>query len=365
MVSLFFLQLTYAQYKSITGVIRDENGEPVPFATVRLKEKRSGVTANGDGSFQLQHVLIGSALVVTAAGYSPQEMVVDEAGSYTVSLQLKTAGQHSHERDSITVRSILAGGSVYMLDGENGFGGGNVAASIGPDGMLLVDNMFKAVTPALLTALKKISPASIRMIVNSHFHSDHIEGNAVLSGSAIIVAQENLLKRFTANPPKWVSAQSFPHLVFRDSILVHFNGEDIRIFHLPNGHTDNDVFVYFTRSGVIHMGDTYFNGMFPAVYKEGGGNILQLISNLEYVLTQLPDNTEVIPGHGALATKANLAAYVTMLKETVAIVQAAIRSGQSLQQLQQQKVLAKYNYLGEGGAQSTDQYLAMLYKLLM
>lgn len=273
--------------------------------------------------------------------------------------------QDNNGRDSIKVRSIPAGGSVYMLDGENGFGGGNVAASIGPDGILLVDNMFKAVTPALLGALKKISPAAVRMVVNSHFHADHIEGNAVLGGSAIIIAQENLLKRFTVNPPKWVTAQSFPHLVFRDSILVHFNGEDIRIFHLPNGHTDNDVFVYFTRSGVIHMGDTYFNGMFPAVYKESGGNVVQLITNLEYILTQLPENTKVIPGHGELATKAGLVAYVAMLKETVAIVQAAIRSGQSLQQMQQQKVLAKYNYLGEGGAQSTDEYLAMLYKLLM
>jgi len=112
------------------------------------------------------------------------------------------------------------------------------------------------------------------------------------------------------------------------------------------------------------MGDTYFNGMFPAVYKEGGGDILQMISNLEKVLADLPDGVRVIPGHGDLATKADLQNYVAMLKETTGIVRAAIRSGKPLSQLQQEKVFSKYETLGQGGAQTTDQYLAMLYKLL-
>ncbi|HMH23576.1 MAG TPA: hypothetical protein VK563_17440, partial [Puia sp.] len=111
-------------------------------------------------------------------------------------------------------------------------------------------------------------------------------------------------------------------------------------------------------------GDTYFNGMFPAVYKEGGGDILQLIINLEKVLSDLPDGTRVIPGHGDLGTKADLLNYVVMLKETTSIVSAALRSGKTLQQLQQEKAFAKYDALGSGGAQTTDQYMAMLYKLL-
>jgi cyclase len=272
--------------------------------------------------------------------------------------------QGNNEMDRITIRAAMAGGTVYMLDCENGFGGGNVAASVGPDGILLVDNMYKVITPKLLDALKKISPGDVRMVVNTHFHGDHIQGNDVLSRSAVIVAHENLLKRFNSNRPAWVTPESFPQLVFRDSLLLHFNGEEIRVFHLPNGHTDNDVFVYFTTSGVIHMGDTYFNGMFPAVYKEGGGNRLQLIANLESILAVLPDNIKIIPGHGALATKADFRGYITMLKETTASVVAAIKSGRTLQQSEQQKLLAKYDSLGNGGAQSTQQYLAMLYKLL-
>jgi len=269
----------------------------------------------------------------------------------------------STDSAKLSVRSTLAGGVVYMLDCVNGFGGGNVAASIGPDGILLVDDMYKATTPLVLEELKKRSTAPVRFVINTHFHADHIQGNTMLSHSSVIIAQENLLKRFETKPG-WATPDAFPHLVFSEKMTIPFNGEDIRLFHLPNGHTDNDVFVYFPRSGVIHMGDTYFNGMFPAVYKEGGGDILQMIGNLEKVLSDLPDGVRVIPGHGDLATKTDLQNYVAMLKETTTIVSAAIRSGKPLAQLQQEKVFSKYENLGQGGAQTTDQYLTMLYKLL-
>lgn len=265
----------------------------------------------------------------------------------------------------ITVRSALAGGVVYMLDSENGDGGGNVAASIGPDGILLVDDMYKATMGKLQETLKKISDKDVRIVINTHFHSDHIEGNIVLSPSAIIIAHENLLKRISGSAkPDWASPEAQPHVTLSEKLTLHFNGEEILVFHLPNGHTDNDVFVYFVKSKVIHMGDTFFHGMFPAVYKEGGGNILQLITNLEKVLKDLPPDIKIIPGHGALATKTDLFYAVAMLKETTTIVNTAINAGKSLKQLQEQNVLSKYNSLGDGGAQTTDEYLGMLYNLL-
>lgn len=278
---------------------------------------------------------------------------------------LRCVAQGDNTVERITVRSAKAGGAVYMLDCEGGFGGGNVAASIGPDGILLVDNMYEVITPKLLDALKKISPAAVRVVVNSHFHPDHIQGNSVLSPMTMIIAQENMVKRFTNSKPQWVTEKTFPQITFADSLNIQFNGEEVRIFHLPNGHTDCDAFIYFTQSGVIHMGDTYFNGMFPAVYTEGGGNITQMIKNLEKILARVPDNTKFIPGHGALATKAEFAEYVKMLKETTELVSQAMKAGKTLQQAQQQKILAKYDALGSGGAQTTGQYLEMLYKLLV
>lgn len=271
--------------------------------------------------------------------------------------------QSDSELVKITVGSIPASGSVYMLYGENGFGGGNVAASIGADGILLVDDMYRAVVPQMKETLKKLSSADIRIIVNSHFHGDHIQGNMALSKSAIIIGHENVFKRLNSNP-KSAAAGALPHVLVTDSMTIHFNGEDIRLLHFPNGHTDTDLMIWFTKSSVIHMGDTYFNGMFPAVYKEGGGDILQMIRNLDKILAMLPDNIKVIPGHGELASKSDLQAYVLMLKETTAAIQSAIKSGKSLDDVQKAKLIQKYDKLGSGGAQTTEQYTAMLYKLL-
>jgi cyclase len=269
-----------------------------------------------------------------------------------------------NDTNKISVQSVVAGGVVYMLDTENGFGGGNVAASVGSDGILLVDDMFKSVTPKLLRELKKINDnAAVRLVINSHFHGDHIEGNSVLSHSSIIIAHENVRKRLLAKG-SWVAPDALPVVTFSDKLTIYFNGEEIDLFHLANGHTDSDVFVYFNNSKVIHMGDTFFYGMFPAVYKEGGGNVMQLIANLEKILGEIPADVKVIPGHGALASKTDLANYVAMLKETTGLVSAGIKAGKSLQQLQKENVLQKYSMLGDGGAQTTDQYLAMLYKLL-
>lgn len=269
------------------------------------------------------------------------------------------------EERNTSIRSILVGGVVYMLYSENGEGGGNVAASVGKDGILLVDNMFKAATPKILQQLKRFNEtAPVRVVINSHYHKDHIEGNSIFSKSAIIIAQANLYKRLLTSS-KWAKTDALPNVTFADSMTLHFNGEEITLLHLPNGHTDNDVFVYFGSSKVLHMGDTYFNGMFPAIYEEGGGDVIQLIRNLEKIAEKLPEDVKIIPGHGALAKKSDLIYYIAMLKETTEIVSNGIKSGKTLQQMQTENVLEKYGKLGDGGAQTNQQYLAMLYRLLL
>ena len=256
-------------------------------------------------------------------------------------------------------------GDLYFLDCVNGFGGGNVTASIGEDGILLADDMYAAMSPKLLAALRSVSDKPVRMVLNSHFHGDHIEGNKNFQQSAIIIAHENvrrqLLRMNTASAP---TIGMLPAVTFTDSMRIHFNGEDIRLLHFPNCHTDGDAVIYFTGSKVLHLGDMFFFEMFPAVYTEGGGDIKQLIVALDKILLEIPADAHVVPGHGNLATMRDLAAYVAMLKETTGIVEGKIREGKTLEEMKKEKVLAKYDVLGSGGAQTTDQYLAMLYKLL-
>ena len=260
----------------------------------------------------------------------------------------------------MTIRTTQAAPGVYMMDCLDGFAGGNVAVSHGSNGVLIVDNMFAPMMPKLKGAIKELGDKPIRFAINTHFHRDHIDGNSTLAGTTII-AHENLRKRLESNN---AAPASLPALTFTNRSSIYFNGEEIKLTHFPNGHTDTDVVVYFTKSKVVHLGDMFFFGMFPAVYTQGGGNIRQLIVNLEAVVAEVDPGSKVIPGHGELATVNDLKAYIDMLKETVSIVDAGIKAGKTLETLTKEKAIAKYEKLGSGGAQTTDQYLAMLFKLL-
>jgi len=292
-------------------------------------------------------------------------MKIFAISSFLLLFAFVTSAPAQDKLDAVTVRAAKAAGNVYFLDCAGGFGGGNVAASVGDDGILLVDDMYAAMGPKLLAALKTLSDKPVRIVLNTHFHGDHIQGNKNFHGTAVIIGQENIAKRLiAANKDSAPTLDYVPAVTFSDWISLNFNGEEIQMIHFPNSHTDGDSIVYFTKSKVLHLGDMFFFGMFPAVYTQGGGDIRQLVRSIEKIVADFPADTKVIPGHGDLATMQDLKNYLAMLKETIAIVDADIKAGKTLDQMQKEKVLAKYDALGSGGAQTTDQYLAMLFKLL-
>jgi len=292
-------------------------------------------------------------------------MKIFAISSFLLLFAFVTSAPAQDKLDAVTVRAAKAAGNVYFLDCAGGFGGGNVAAAVGDDGILLVDDMYAAMGPKLLAALKTLSDKPVRIVLNTHFHGDHIQGNKNFHGTAVIIGQENIAKRLiAANKESAPTLDYVPAVTFSDRISINFNGEEIQMIHFPNTHTDGDSIVYFTKSKVLHLGDMFFFGMFPAVYTQGGGDIRQLVRSIEKIVADFPADTKVIPGHGDLATMQDLKNYLAMLKETIAIVDAGIKAGKTLDQMQKEKVLAKYETLGSGGAQTTDQYLAMLFKLL-
>ena len=257
-------------------------------------------------------------------------------------------------------------GSVYMLQGA----GGNIGASVGDDGIVIVDDEFLPLAEKIEAALKGIADKPVKVVLNTHWHGDHTGSNQHFGEKVPIVAQENVRKRLASGGKtrfgevKPAEKTALPIITFEDKVSVHLNGEDIRAIHFPNGHTDGDSVIFFTQSNVVHMGDDFFNGgTFPFIDIDSGGSVQGMIAGDEKVLAEVPDDVKIIPGHGPLATKEDLRKFVNVLKETSAAVEAGIKKGKTLDQLKQEKVLAKWDSWGQGFIK-TDVFVEILYDSL-
>jgi glyoxylase-like metal-dependent hydrolase (beta-lactamase superfamily II) len=282
-----------------------------------------------------------------------------------VALALSAAPLFAQETDwsKIETKVEKVSGSVYMLYGVGGFAGGNIGVSVGEDGVVLVDDQFEPLVPKIEAALKGLTPKPVRFVLNTHFHGDHTHGNKVFGRTATLVAHDNVRKRMAQNdqfddkPGTKAPAHALPVVTFDKQVSVHLNGEEVRGLHFPAGHTDGDTVVYFTRSNVVHMGDDYFNGMFPFVDLEGGGSVKGYVAAIEKVLQDLPADARIIPGHGPLASKADLQGYLAMLKETTGIVEKGLQQGKTAEQLKKDKVLAAYDAKWGAGFIKTDNWI--------
>jgi cyclase len=267
----------------------------------------------------------------------------------------------------IQERVTKVAGNVYMIDGTGGFAGGNIGVSVGEDGVLIVDDQFAPLAPKIQAALAEVTKQPVRFVLNTHWHGDHTHGNAVFGQTATVIAHDNVRTRMAADqfyngPPTKAPTPkvALPVITFSDKATVHVNDEEIRALHTAPGHTDGDTVVFFTKSNVVHMGDNFFNGMFPFVDLESGGSTKGMIAAIEQVLGQVKPDTRVIPGHGPVASVDELRAYAAMLKDAVAAVESGIKNGRTLEQLQKDKVLAKHDALG-GGFLKTDTFIQQIY----
>lgn len=264
---------------------------------------------------------------------------------------------------SVQIKVTKVAGNVYMLQGA----GGNIGVSAGEDGILIVDDQYAPLAPKIKEALRGISDKPVKFVLNTHYHGDHTGGNEQFGETAPIIAHTNVRKRLSTGrvaggntiPP--APRGALPIITFEDRIAVHINGEEIRAIHFPGGHTDGDSVVYFMKSNVVHMGDDFFAGRFPFIDLTGGGSVKGLIRNVEKVLSEIAADAKIIPGHGPLATPADLRSYVTMLKETSSIVENGIKANKSLEQLKSEKVLARYESFAWQFI-STERFLEMLHR---
>jgi glyoxylase-like metal-dependent hydrolase (beta-lactamase superfamily II) len=259
----------------------------------------------------------------------------------------------------VEIKATKVSGNVYMLQGS----GGNIGVSVGADGILIVDDQFAPLADKIKAALRTLGEGKLKFILNTHYHGDHTGGNAVFGPEAPIIAQTNARKRLQqgAQGQQPAPKEALPVITFDQSVSVHFNDEEIRVLHFPHGHTDGDAIIFFTSSNVVHMGDDFFNGMFPFVDIDSGGDVAGYIKNVGDVLSKLPAGAKIIPGHGPLASADDLKKFHDMLLTTTGIVQQEIKAGKTLDQIKAEGLPDEWKSWGTGFIK-TDRWIETIYR---
>jgi cyclase len=240
--------------------------------------------------------------------------------------------------DEVKITSQAVSESVHMLAGM----GGNIGVSVGPEGILVIDDQYAPLAEKIAAAIGDISKQPIKYIVNTHYHGDHTGSNAYFTevkGSTIF-AHNNVRKRLAEKEDH--THAELPVVTFQEGVTFHFNGDTINVMHLPAGHTDSDSVVWFEEANVLHPGDLFFEGRFPYIDLDGGGTVAGYIKNVTKLISMLKDDTKIIPGHGSLANKVDYQKALDMLVDTAAMVKSMKTKGISVEDAVEQGLGEKY-----------------------
>ena len=304
----------------------------------------------------MKKTLLMMALVV-AAGTSP------------------AAAQMDSDPAKIKLEVTRVGGSVSMITGVGGFAGGNVGVSVGADGVFVIDDEVKAMTPKLKAAVATLSKQPPRFLINTHWHGDHAGGNEGMAElGAIVVAHDNVRQRMgvdqvidlqgkqqkiPASPGK-----ALPILTFSEEVTFHLNGDEVHVFHIANAHTDGDAIIHFRKANVIHMGDTFLTGGYPLVDLSSGGNIEGFIKAADRVLPLCDEATKIIPGHGTLGDRKKLTEWRQMIVKIRDRVAGGIAKKQTLDQIKAAKPSAEFDAEWGQNFIKPDALIESIYKSL-
>jgi glyoxylase-like metal-dependent hydrolase (beta-lactamase superfamily II) len=255
---------------------------------------------------------------------------------------------YAQDENNVTIKTTKLIDSLYMLEGL----GGNILVSIGKDGAFMVDDQFAPLTVKIKEAISKLTDKPIKFVINTHWHGDHTGGNENFGESGtIIISHDNVRKRLSTeqfiehfnitNPA--LSEKGLPIITFSDNMTIYQNGDEIKIMHLDNGHTDGDSMVYFTKNNVIHVGDDFSDKAYPFIDIRSGGTIDGLISSLKMVSSIINDETKVVSGHAGISNKTKVNEYANMLTDVRNQISQMITEGKSLHDVIALQPTSKYD----------------------
>lgn len=256
---------------------------------------------------------------------------------------------------------------VYMLVGR----GGNLGVSTGDDGVFVIDDQFANLSELILAEIATLSDGPIRFVANTHYHGDHTGGNAAMRRvGASVVAHDNVRVRMGHDNKFWKQTvkasapESWPTITFSQNMTFYFNGQTIDVVHVPHAHTDGDSIIYFREANVLHMGDNFFNGLFPFIDIDGGGSVAGMIAALDKGLELSDSATKIIPGHGPLSTWEDMKATRDMLADVRSRVKSRIDAGDDLKDIINANILSDLTYLTLSRSIDEDDMVSITYRSL-
>lgn len=253
--------------------------------------------------------------------------------------------------EGVELSTTHVAGNVYMIQRPGG--GGNIGMYVGDQGVLLVDSLYPSLGERVIAEVAKTTDKPIDYVINTHIHIDHIGGNAPLAAAgATILAHDSVHERMQ-KPLRWPRhhgslgpmppREARPLITFGKDLNFHFE-EDIEIFHVDAAHTDGDVFVYFPKSNVLHLGDVFRTTSYPVIDVYNGGSVKGTIQALEKAIALADSNTKIIPGHGLeIADRDELIEFRDMIATVRKRILAMIEEGMILDVVMDKKPTADFD----------------------
>lgn len=242
----------------------------------------------------------------------------------------------------------------------------NIIASVGMDGVLLVDANYKEAGKYMMEEIEKLGGININYIINTHWHFDHVGGNQVLGNDKTIIIAHKDVKELCSidqfllgDTIKALPTNALPKITFDKNYDLEFNNEKIELIAISGGHSAGDIIVFFKNSNILHIGDIVFADMFPFVDFDHGGSVYTLEKNIQKIIDMIPDGVKIIPGHGRILSKEDLKKYREMVIATTEIVKKEIDNGKKLDEIKKNNVLKDWKDWGK--AFTCDDWIEIIY----